>query len=450
MQQAPVGVGEHLDQYGIKAVAGDERRRQPPPPGPEALTSLYHAAWVAYAAHDALVVVREDRRRSRGRRIGYTLYAVDDATGLLDCGELMTRWRVRASKHYMDSCVNLAKRDFAKVAAHARELRVARSVSGIAANAFASREEYPQVWDGIPFISSRDLDADLSVIGTPSGVWSILEHRILSPEEAREKFVSVKIRWDYDPEVSHPVALELFESLYGDLQDTTTMEFARWQQAATALVRRPGREIIVKISKTGSGKTTEGNLQLHAFWPLVVNGERAAIEASSGYSSGGFGRNSYLADFVRPVRRVNVPGTAADSGGRQRALDSRLLCSLSEGSAITYRDPEAQPRQAVPCDAHLFIEVDWLQQGRDLLPVSAIGSESAEAVRSRLRVSPYVQISKDEWRPEFRVYGDPAGGTTPEKSANIEAFNKTIVRLMFDGMAKHWVLLNEGGLSWDD
>ena len=66
--------------------------------------------------------------------------------------------------------------------------------------------------------------------------------------------------------------------------------------------------------------------------------------------------------------------------------------------------------------------------------ISFIGPDSAEAVRCWLR-SLYVQIPKDERRPEFRAHGDPADDTTPEKAANIEAFNKTIVSLMFDGMA---------------
>ena len=366
MQQSPAGVGEHLDQSGLGAVAGD--RRLPPPPEPGAPTPLYHAAWVAYAAHDALVVVREERERARGGGDHCVLYAVDEATGLLDCGELMTRCRVKAAELYLDSCRRLGRKDFTRSAAHACELWDARSASGIAANAFASREKYPQVWAGIPFITSGDLDADLSVICTPSGVWSIPECRILSPEEAREKFAPVKIRWDYDPEVSHTVALKLFDSLYGDLEDTMTMEFARWRQAATALVRKPDGEIIVKISKTGSAKSTEGNLQLNAFWPLVFEGERAAIVASSGYSSGRPRHNSCLADPVRPARRVNVAGAAAYCGRRQRALDSQLLHTLSEGSAITYRNPGAHPHQTVPCDAHLFIEGDWPRQGGTCSP----------------------------------------------------------------------------------
>ena len=144
-----------------KAGAGGKKRR-PPPPKPEALTPVYHAAWIAYTAHDALVVVREDSQSARDGRIGYTLYSVDAATGLLDCGELMTRWRVKAAQAYLGSCAHLSKQDFTKAAAHAYELQVAKSASDIAGNVFASKEAYPQVWDGIPFHSSWDLDADLS------------------------------------------------------------------------------------------------------------------------------------------------------------------------------------------------------------------------------------------------------------------------------------------------
>ena len=432
-----------------KAGAGGKRRR-PPPPLPEALTPVYQAAWLAYTAHDVLVVVREDGQSARDGRIGYTLYAVDAATGLLDRGELMTKWRVKAAKDYLVSCANLSKQGFTKAAAHAYDMQVAKSASEIAGNVVASREAYPQVWDGIPFHSSWNLDADLSVIGTPSGVWSIPDHRILTPEEARMRLVSIKIRWDYDPGANHPVALELFESLYGDLQDTTTAEFSRWLQAATALVRRARKEIIVKISDNNSAKTTEGNLQINAFSPLVMNGERAAIEASSGYNSGGATHNSYLADFARPARRINVQETAADNGKRQKPLDSQLLRTLSEASALTYREPGPHPRKTVPYDAHLFIDGNWPHQGQDLLHISATGSDSAEAVRSRLRGSPYTQIPVPERKPELRNYGDPADGTTSEKAADIEEFNKTIVRMMLDGMTTHWQLLSEGELPQDE
>ncbi len=429
--------------------AGDQRR-SPPPPKPEALTPLYHAAWVAHTAGDALVVVRDDNRQRRDGQIAYTLYAVDDVTGLLDCGELMTHWRVNAAKEYLAACTELSKHDFGKAAAHAHDLQVDKAAAAIAKNAYASKEEYPQVWAGIPFISSQELDADLSVIGTPSGVWSVPEHRILSPEEARPKKVSVKIQWDYDPEANHPVALELFEYFYGDLQDTTTVEFARWRQAATALVRRARKEIIVKISDNNSAKTTEGNLQLYAFWPLVVNGDRAAIEVSSGYNSGGSTHNSYLADFPRPARRINVAETAAEDRRRQKPLNSQLLRNLSEATTITYREPGPHPRQTAPYDAHLFIDGNWPRQGQDLLHIAAVGHDGAEAIRSRLRGSPYTQIPEDERRSELLTYGDPAGGTTPEKAADIAAFNRTIVRLMCDGMAQHWLLLSDEELPRDD
>ena len=416
-----------------------------PPPGWDFLTPDYQAAWLAFVAPDALVVVRNLNANEQDGNITYTLYAVDEQTGWLDNGELMTRYRAKASDAYLlrvGQALNGRdqEREFIACARHARDMRVARTASTIAENVGMSRERFPNLWADIPIRTPLDLDADLSVIGTPSGVWSIPDHRLLTAAEARSKLCSAPIRWDYDPEANHHEATALFEALYGDLVDTTTMEFARWRQAATALVRRPDQEIIVKISATRSGKTTEGNLQINAFAPLVVKGERSAIEQHSGYNTGGSAHNSYLADFARPARRVNV-SEVADGTRRQKPLNSQLLRDLSENATITYRDPGPNPKQTVPCDAHLFIDGNMPQQGQDLLQISDPDSDSGQAVIRRLRGSPYVQIPEDQRRSELVNYGNPAKGCTPETKDDIADFNRTIVRLMFDGMVTHWDLL---------
>ena len=61
----------------------------------------------------------------------------------------------------------------------------------------------------------------------------------------------------------------------------------------------------------------------------------------------------------------------------------------------------------------------------------------------RLRGSPYTHIPKDRQRPELRDYGNPSRGATPEEAEDIAEFNRTIVRLMCDGMAEHWDLLQQ-------
>ena len=61
----------------------------------------------------------------------------------------------------------------------------------------------------------------------------------------------------------------------------------------------------------------------------------------------------------------------------------------------------------------------------------------------RLRGSPYTHIPKDLQRPELRDYGNPARAVIPEQVEEIAEFNRTIVRLMCDGMAEHWDLLQQ-------
>ena len=421
---------------------GSAPHSPPPAPGWDGLTPAYQVAWLAHVAHDSLIVVWNPEARERDGEISYKLYAVDEDTGRLECGQRMTDYRIAAAQAYLAACLDLEKSEFVECAKHARSMRNARTAAVLAENVGSSRALYPDVWNGIPFHTPRDIDADLSVIATPTGVWSIPDKRYLNADEARPKLCSATIRWDYDATAAHPLALEIFETMYGDLRETTSREFSRWRLAATALVRRPDREIIVKISRTGSAKTTEGNLQRNAFWPLVVKGERAAIEQSRGYNSGGASHNSYLADFARPARRVNVPEAAAEDGRQQQPFDGQLLRDLSESSDITYRNPGPHPRVTLPYDAHLFIDGNQPEQGQDLLRISG-ASDGAEAIKDRLRGAPYAQIPKDQQRGELRDYGNPSRARHEQEADDIAEFNRTVVRRMFDGMAQHWAMLSE-------
>ena len=426
-----------------------------PPPSLDTLTPDYQAAWLAHVARDVLVVVRDPNAGKRDGQIFYGLYAVNERTGMLDCGELLTRYRSEASNAYLLSVnENLLsrhqQRDFVDCAKHARDIRIASNAAVIADNIGMSIQRYPLVWAGIPVVTPADLDADLSVIGTPDGVWSIPAHRLLTAHEARDKLCTAQIRWVYDPQANHPEATALFHFMYGDLDETTTVEFARWRQAATALVRRPMREIIVKIAPTQSAKTTEGNLQVYAFHPLVVDGERAAIESSRGYNAGGASHNSYLAGFRRPARRVNVSEVVDESGAGQRPLNGQLLRDLSEASEISFRIPGPHEAQRVSYDAHLFIDGNLPRQGQDLLSIATPGNDSAEAIKSRLRGSPYSQIPEEEQRPELQTYGDPSRASSPETKEEINHFNRTLVRLMFDGMYTHYDLLVDNPLPKDE
>ena len=383
-QNGAKGTGKKASQKASPFAAPPPK---PPEPSWDGLVPDYQAAWIAHAGRGAVIVVRDLGQRRKDGNIDYTLYAVDPSTGRLDAGELMTTHRVNAASLYLAATVDLKKEEFAACARHAREMRDAKNAPKIAANVGASRVRYPTVWRDVPRFTPHDLDADLTVIGTPAGVWSVPDHRLLTPLEARDRLCTATIRWDYDPNAAHPVALEPFQYFYADLQDTTTLEFARWRHAATALVRRPMQEIIVKISPSGSAKTTEGLLQENAFSPLVISGDRAAIEEPSGYNTGGSSHNSYLKGFGRPARRINIPEVATENKRHQRSLNSQLLRDLSEKPSITYRDPGPFLPQQLPYSAHLFIDGNEPKQGNDLLRIADPDSDNAKAVVRRLSIT---------------------------------------------------------------
>ena len=60
-----------------------------------------------------------------------------------------------------------------------------------------------------------------------------------------------------------------------------------------------------------------------------------------------------------------------------------------------------------------------------------------------LRSSPYKNIPEAQQRPELFDYGNPANARNRQEADDIAYMNRTIVRLMLDGMALHWALLVE-------
>ena len=430
------------------ASASPTDNTEPPAPGWDHLGPDYWAAWAAHMAGDRLVVAIDTQTPADHGYISFRMFVVDD-NGLLNAREELTALLGDASRAYLTSCSGMDNpKEFGAACKHANALRLAGNADIIRANIGTSMDHYSDCWRDAVVVDVDELDSDLTVIGLPNGVWSIPDHRILTPAEARERLVTVTIRWPYDKNADHPVANRLFAYLYGNLTDTTTTEFKRWRLAATALSRRPMEEIIVKISDTRSAKTTEGNVQRFVFAPLVADGKRAAIEdVAARYSAGGQSHNSYLTDFVAPVRRVNVPeiSSGGDDADKTRRLDTQLLRDLSEANSVTYRIPGPYPATTKPFYAHIFLDGNMPPKGQDLLRIAGAdgGDDNAQAVLRRLRGSPYAQIPEADVDPSLAAYGNYRRAHCADDIADIAAFNRTILRLMLDGMTQHWGLLME-------
>ena len=90
---------------------GSVSHSPPPAPGWDGLTPVYQVAWLAHVAHDALVVVWDPEAHERDGAISYTLYAVDEETGRLECGPLMTGHRIAAAQAYRGACLHLGNGD---------------------------------------------------------------------------------------------------------------------------------------------------------------------------------------------------------------------------------------------------------------------------------------------------------------------------------------------------
>ena len=401
--------------------------------------NLYRAAWLAHHSKrhgTPMVVVKHHENRHDGE-IGYVPYVID-SRGMLDSGEGMTALRIRAMEAYMLAGSRIQDRGKAGGAVKdALNMREVSSVAPMYANIGASAIVYPGAWVGIRFLEPTDLDMNLSVIGTPDGVWDFESGQILDPAEAAKYLVTASIPWSYRESAAHPVAIELFASLYGDLQDTTTEEFERWLHAAVPLVRRPMREILVKIAETKSAKTTERNLMRNAFHPLVTDGSREAIEVSGRFSAGGSAHNSYLENWGAPARRICVPEVVPEDSRKEvQPLNLQRLRDLSEDTTITFRIPGPYKKETHPFCAHVVLDGNVPSAGNDLLGISG-DSDSARAVKERLRASVYRQIPEKDIKDELRDYGNPDNGDPDD----VRDFNETIVSLMFDGIRQHFPLL---------
>ena len=288
----------------------------------------------------------------------------------------------------------------------------------------------------------QDLDADFSVMGTQEGVWFFPEGRLLNPDEARRKLVTVRIPWRYNPDSRHPMAEKLWEHFYGPptQEPSDDVRFWRWRAAASALVRRPMKELMVKVCESNSGKTSEDNLNLFAFMPYVGEGERAAIEAPGRFNRGGSSHNSFLAAYGAPTRRLNVSEFVP--GARDidpPPLNAGLLKRMADGPpTIDYRLPGPYSVESIPFHATLFLSGNLPKPGEDVLSIADDGDQ-ADALRTRLRGLPFERISSESRDPALKDFGNPHG----QHRAEARQFNETIVRLMFDSIRCNWSLLQK-------
>ena len=367
-----------------------------PPPAEQTLTDTHSCARLLSSFSDHLVVAS-----TPGTDLPPVIYVVDPGTGLVSCGtdrilalsievadDLLSDYEdlytmaIRAETGSADAQAPPPLPSRRVVINHARGLRSARAP-----------ERHQQVVGGVLLhdmrmggtLASRltiaphaELDADMSVIGTPGGVLDIRSLRILPPKEGGRHFISRNtgvqyIRGARDRHVDRimpaPDAVD-HQSRLGFI-----MRWMGWH-----MTHPPRRDLLGLIAEGNSGKTTLINCHLaglgdyaQVIRPQALGGTRASGDGGPG------AHNDEILAFGSGRRLVVVP-----EAGR---LNRELLNRATGGDRLPTR-PIRRAAVQVTVTAGLVIVGNPPGPGQSTGAVLGIGGDdkTSAALRDRARI----------------------------------------------------------------
>ena len=216
-----------------------------------------NAKRVLYYCGDRLLFVLPEESDRRGTPAD--VYALTP-TGMLswtEVGSLITE----AATRYLEDCDLLLGgngREYTLCRNHAIRMQNAASHTAIwkitdaAVNELLRAERLP------PWVVVRrreDIDADLTTVGTPSGVLDLMSARILPPDEARRRLVLTSAEVEYDPSARHPLIDQILPPVGPELA-RDEMAWYRSLVLGYGLTHEPSRQFMWEICAEDSGKNT--------------------------------------------------------------------------------------------------------------------------------------------------------------------------------------------------
>ena len=327
------------------------------------------------------------------------IYGID-SRGILSRAEFEAAV-LRSGRCYLTSSYGITdKGEFLQVAAHARKMRDAGAperLRRVAAGALSEQREFGAQPDELVVKSREDIDSDLSVIGTPSGVLDLKSGKILAPAEARKHFVVANTDVDYYPTAQHDKVDEILpppQDLKGD-----SPELYRAQVIGHGMLHAPAREMLWEICDRASGKSSFFNcLQQGLGMAYIKTVRREALQLPK-YNNGASSHNGDLRAFKPPARFVFAAEMRA-------GLDGDLIKSISGGDRLSMRRIHRENESFAP-SAHLWVQGNP-KAGRDT-PSLGIeeDSEDSAAILDRARMLERPMIPVDVQDPSVVLLNTP-------------------------------------------
>ena len=288
---------------------------------------------------------------------------------------------VGAGQRYHDDCDQVlgeGRADYRRCSGHANQMQnerapraIRRMMTGVVA---ALRRDGPLPPEVVVKRKS-EIDADLSCVGTPSGVLDLASGRILPPDEARQKLVLTSTGVDYDPRARHPKVDEILPPI-GPNMVGNTMAMYRAAILGYGLTHEPAREFMWEMCVAKSGKSTFTN----------------ALEQGLG--------KSYIAEIrpeaLRPdprrtasshngdLRRLAKPARFAFVKEFQGTIDAGIVKGASGGDDVTMRRIYIED-EVIDVTAHLWFMGNTQDEGGPQLGI-ANDDENARAILDRVKL----------------------------------------------------------------
>ena len=277
------------------------------------------------------------------------IYGIDAKTGILSHAEFAAAV-LRTGRYYLASAFCIGDQaEFREVASHARKLRDAGAperLRRVAAGAISEQREFDAIPAELVVKNRDDIDSDLSVIGTPSGVLNLRTGEILPPTQARDFFIVSCTGVDYDPRAQHGKVDEILPPAHTLTDDS--VELYRARIVAFGMLHRPRREFLWEICARGSGKTSFVNALRQGLGSDYIRSIRREALMLAKYHNGSTSHSGDLRHFRQPARFVFVSEMKGN-------LDSDLLKRLSGGDVVDMRRIHREDESFQPT-AHLWVQ----------------------------------------------------------------------------------------------
>ena len=304
------------------------------------------------------------------------IYGVDER-GMLSGAEFHAAV-LATGRRYIVEAFNAPGDKKGRFVGHALKLRDAgtsRKLRAVAAGVIAELRAHRALPAELVVKTKADIDADLSVLGTPRGVLDLRSGKILPPVKAREFFVLSSTGVHYDPSAQHDLIDEILPPVDSLTEDSPG--YFRARVIAFGMLRKPQREFLVEICDEASGKSSFVNALLQGLGSSYIQAIRKEALQPPKYLHGATAHNGDLRRFKAPARFIFAMEWSS-------SYDRPLVKSVSGGDVLTMRRISQEDEQFRPT-AHL-----WLMgnSGEDCDAVLGVGGRDADsrAIRDRAKL----------------------------------------------------------------